>query len=77
MSIELVDFGKACFFGQGKNYKSLSSSERKEYKLHHPHLAHDLRDGLCEQAFPSGYLLYTLAKKKNISIKRKHCPKNV
>ena len=38
MSIEpiLVDFGKACFLGQGKNYKSLSSSEREEYKLHHP-----------------------------------------
>ena len=79
MSIEpiLVDFGKACFLGQGKNYKSLTSSEREEYKLHHPHLAPDLRDGLCEQAFPSdvysfGYLLYTLAKKKDIGTKRNH-----
>ena len=65
MSIEpiLVDFAKACFFGQGKNYKSLSSSEREEYKLH---LAHDLRDGLCEQAFPSEYLLYTLGIKRII-----------
>ena len=66
----LVDFGKACYMGQGKHYK-LTSEEKEEYKLHHSHLAPDVRDGICEQSFLSdvysfGHLLYTLAKNKKI-----------
>lgn len=64
----LVDFGKACFMTQAKSY-SLSSSEINTYKKHHPHLAPDLRDGICKQSFSSdiysfGYLLHNLIKRK-------------
>ena len=67
----LVDFGKACFIGQGKSY-NLSVSEKEEYKLNHPHLAPDLRDGLYKQTtasdvFSFGFMLYTISKKRCIT----------
>ena len=44
----LIDFGKACFHGNGKKY-SLSLDDVNLYKRNHPHIAPDLRDGLCFQ----------------------------
>ena len=66
----LVDFGKACFLGQGKTYK-LTVAEKEEYRIRHAHIAPDVRDGIIEQTFSSdvfsfGYMMYTLAKKKDI-----------
>ena len=44
----LIDFGKACHQTKGKQYY-LSADERMEYKVKHPHIAPDLRDGLIMQ----------------------------
>ena len=44
----IIDFGKACNVDQGRHYH-LSSQEREEYKVNHPHIAPDVRDGLCSQ----------------------------
>lgn len=48
----IVDFGKACETSKGKLY-TLSQSEKEQYKVHHPHIAPDLRDGLCSQSVSS------------------------
>ena len=48
----IIDFGKACDSSKGKVYK-LSHSERENYKTYHPHIAPDLRDGLCPQSMSS------------------------
>ena len=48
----IIDFGKACDVGQGKLYH-LSRQEREEYRVHHPQIAPDLRDGLCTQCIAS------------------------
>ena len=63
----LVDFGKACYLEHGKKYE-LVSDEIETYKLHHPHIAPDLRDGKCRQSYSSdvysfGYMLYMLTKR--------------
>lgn len=44
----LVDFGKACRDNFGRKY-SLSKEEKQYYKIHHPHIAPDVRDGLRVQ----------------------------
>lgn len=49
LSAVIIDFGKACEFSQAKAYK-LSNQQKEHYKLHHPHIAPDLRDGLCKQS---------------------------
>ena len=41
----IIDFGKACFEKDGKTYK-LSSSEKQQYKMKHPQVAPDIRDGI-------------------------------
>ena len=48
----IIDFGKACETSMGRSYK-LSESQKEQYKVHHPHIAPDLRDGLCSQSVPS------------------------
>ena len=48
----IIDFGKACDVKQGRRY-SLSSQEQEEYKVNHPQVAPDLRDGLCKQCVAS------------------------
>ena len=48
----IIDFGKACDTSKGKVYK-LSQSEREHYKIHHPHIAPDVCDGLCPQSVSS------------------------
>ena len=44
----IIDFGKACDISKGKHYH-LSKDEKEQYKIDHPHIAPDLRDGLCHQ----------------------------
>lgn len=44
----IVDFGKACEMGDGKRYSLTREKER--YKVHHPQIAPDLRDGQCKQS---------------------------
>jgi len=47
-----VDFGKACALTSGKRYE-LKKEEKEEYKKNHPHIAPDLRDGICKQSASS------------------------
>lgn len=46
--VVIVDFGKACAINCGTLYR-LSVKEREQYKVDHPQIAPDLRDGLCKQ----------------------------
>ena len=55
----IVDFGKACETSRGRGYK-LSSSQKIYYKLHHPHIAPDLRDGASIQSPSSD--IYSLGR---------------
>ena len=48
----IVDFGKACYASDGKSYK-LTDSQKEQYKANHPHIAPDLRDGVCTQSVQS------------------------
>ena len=48
----ITDFGKACDVKQGRRYY-LSSQDQEEYKVNHPQIAPDLRDGLCKQCVAS------------------------
>ena len=45
----IIDFGKACNITSGKSYK-LSDIQKEQYKKDHPHIAPDLRDGICKQS---------------------------
>lgn len=61
----IIDFGKACDVTQGKLYH-LSPQEQEEYRVHHPQIAPDLRDGLCTQCIASdiysfGRIIYMAA----------------
>ena len=52
---------------------TLSSSERDKYKRHHPHVAPDVRDGLCKQStlsdiYSFGRILSTINAKLEV-----HC----
>lgn len=49
LSAVIIDFGKACEVSQGKRY-NLTSRQKEYYKLNHPHISPDLRDGLCKQS---------------------------
>ena len=53
----IIDFGKACEIVHGKLYR-LTSKEREEYKINHPQIAPDLRDGLCKQSEASDIYSY-------------------
>ena len=55
----IIDFGKACDIQNGKLYK-LSDQEKAQYKINHPHIAPDLRDGLCRQSAQSD--VYSLGR---------------
>ena len=55
----IVDFGKACFINCGTVYR-LSVREREKYKVDHPQIAPDLRDGLCKQSEASD--VYSLGR---------------
>lgn len=48
----IIDFGKACNISNGKSYK-LSRSQKEQYWKDHPHIAPDLRDGVCKQSTSS------------------------
>ena len=48
----IIDFGKACIITQSKSYK-LTKVQKEKYKENHPHIAPDLRDGLCQQSVQS------------------------
>lgn len=48
----IIDFSKACETSKGRSYK-LSESQKEQYKVHHPHIAPDLCDGLCSQSVSS------------------------
>lgn len=48
----IIDFGKACEASKGRGYR-LSTSQKNYYKLHHPHIAPDLRDGVNQQSASS------------------------
>lgn len=45
----IIDFGKACEISKGRMY-NLSHTQRERYRLNHPHVAPDLRDGQCAQS---------------------------
>ena len=45
----IIDFGKACEILQARSYR-LSSEEREHYKINHPQIAPDIRNGLCKQS---------------------------
>ena len=45
----IIDFGKACEISKGRVY-NLSQHQRERYKVNHPHIAPDLRDGKCPQS---------------------------
>ena len=53
----IIDFGKACDVGKGKMYH-LSPQERENYMVNHPHIAPDVRDGLCAQSVASDIFAY-------------------
>ena len=55
----VIDFGKACEANKGQRY-SLSEKQKEYYKLHHPHIAPDLRDGKCMQSVLSD--IYSLGR---------------
>lgn len=48
----IIDFGKACEISNGRVY-NLSQRQREQYKVNHPHIAPDLRDGKCSQSISS------------------------
>ena len=48
----IIDFGKACHIKQAKMYH-LSAKEQDIYKVNHPEVAPDIRDGLCAQSTAS------------------------
>ena len=51
----IIDFGKACLEANGRLY-NLSSTEKVEYKIKHPHLAPDVRDSLrCQDKLSDIY----------------------
>ena len=52
IKVVIIDFGKACNADQGKLYK-LTDHEKEQYKACHPHIAPDLRNGLCRQSVMS------------------------
>ena len=43
----IIDFGKAC---EIRRVGYLSQCQREQYKVNHPHIASDLRDGKCPQS---------------------------
>ena len=48
----IIDFGKACEISKGRTY-NLSHAQREQYRVNHPHIAPDLRDGQCAQSVSS------------------------
>ena len=42
----IIDVGKACNITSGKSYRHRKSNTKKD----HPHIAPDLRDGICKQS---------------------------
>lgn len=48
----IIDFGKSCTVNCGKFYR-LSIRDREQYKVNHPQIAPDLRDGVCKQTTAS------------------------
>ena len=66
----IIDFGKACFECNAKQYQ-LSKSEKEKYKLRHPQVAPDVRDGIKKQSKASdvysfGRILSNINEKKPI-----------
>ena len=45
----IIDFGKACLLVEGKK-NTLNYKQREQYKVNHPHVAPDVRDGLHKQS---------------------------
>ena len=63
----LLILAKLATLNKEKTYE-LGSDEIETYKLHHPHIAPDLRDGICRQSclsdvYSFGYMLNVLTKK--------------
>ena len=48
----IVDFGKARYASEAKLYH-LSQDQKEKYKLCHPQVAPEVRDGICKQSFAS------------------------
>lgn len=55
----IIDFGKACETSKGRSYR-LSANQKNYYKIHHPHIAPDLRDGISSQSPSSD--IYSLGR---------------
>ena len=52
MPINLVWFGKACYASEAKLYH-LSIEQKEKYKVHHPQVAPEVRNGVLKQSFAS------------------------
>ena len=63
----VIDFGKACEIKNGQTYH-LSEDQKELYKLNHPHIAPDLRDGRCKQSPASD--IYSLGRIMSIITKK-------
>lgn len=61
----IIDLGKACEIDEGKWYH-LTKQEKEKYKLHHPQIAPDLRDGLCKQSEATD--VYSFGRMMNMMI---------
>ena len=59
----IIDFGKACEIRDGKQYH-LTQQEKEQYRIHHPHIAHDLCEGHCKQSTASD--IYSVGRMMNI-----------
>ena len=53
----IIDFGKACFEKNAKLY-DLSIKDRERYKIYHPQVAPDVRDGIHKQSVLSDVYSY-------------------
>lgn len=59
----IIDFGKACSLTEGKKY-TLNYKQREHYKINHPHVAPDVRDGLYKQSDASD--VYSFGRMINV-----------
>ena len=65
----IIDFGKACPITKGRTY-SLNDAEISMYKMEHPQVAPDLRDGLIKQTISSYiFLLGRIMKRNSVVIR--------
>jgi len=64
----IVDFGKACLVSRAILYE-LTPEQQKQYKLEHPQIAPEIRNGLAKQSYKSDiYSFGRVLKKINSTV---------